>query len=244
MIPTTHSLSETKSSLVRTKVSCAYRCDDGNGSWVHEHGTRIYHRPSSDGQRIYFSSAKGLTAVMVEGGAESWRCDFASCDGPTFALSNKEMVVVGGNDGVLYAFDAKTGKQMWTSDFIADAPPDPPNFSGERARMTNTKARPSALASDGETLFLSVFDQCRVIAVNATNGKRLWSFQTGGWVHGSAVANEKHVFFGSQDNAFYCLDKRTGKRSGAAKRKGGSNLVEPLMKSSSISGHATVVSTA
>ena len=49
---------------------CAYRCNDGNGSWVHEHGTRIYHRPSSDGQRIYFSSAKGLTAVMVEGGAE------------------------------------------------------------------------------------------------------------------------------------------------------------------------------
>ena len=86
--------------------------------------------------------------------------------------------------------------------------------------MTNTKARPSALASDGETLFLSVFDQCRVIAVNATNGKRLWSFQTGGWVHGSAVANEKHVFFGSQDNAFYCLDKRTGKKIWSRETKG------------------------
>jgi hypothetical protein len=33
-----------------------------------------------------------------------------------------------------------------------------------------------------------VFDQCRIVAVNSTDGKRLWSFQAGGWVYGSAVA--------------------------------------------------------
>jgi hypothetical protein len=50
----------------------AYRCKDGNSSWDHEHGARIFHRPCSDGQRIYFSSAKGLTAVKVEDGTEVW----------------------------------------------------------------------------------------------------------------------------------------------------------------------------
>ena len=198
----------------------AYRCKDGNSIWVHEHGARIFHRPCSDGQRIYFSSAKGLTAVKVEDGTEVWRFDLACCDGPSLVLAKQGTVFVGGNDGNLYALDAKTGKQVWASDFIADAPPDPPNFSGERARMTNTKARPSSLASDGETLFLSVFDQCRIVAVNATDGKRLWSFQTGGWVYGSAVATENHVFVGSQDKVFYCLDKRTGRKVWSHQTKG------------------------
>jgi outer membrane protein assembly factor BamB len=198
----------------------AYRCDDGNGSWVHEHGSRIFHRPCSDGRHIYFSSAKGLTAVKVEDGTEAWKFDLASCDGPTLALAKQGKVFVGGNDGLLHAVDAKTGKQVWVSDFIADAPPDPPNFPAERARLANTKARPSALATDGETLFLSVFDQCRVVAINAANGKQVWSFQTGGWIYGSAVATEKHVMFGSQDKAFYCLDKLTGKKVWSYETKG------------------------
>jgi outer membrane protein assembly factor BamB len=61
-------------------------------------------------------------------------------------------------------------------------------------------------------VFLSVFDQCRVVAVDAANGRRLWSFQTGGWIFGFAVATDRHVLFGSQDGAFYCIDKRTGKQ--------------------------------
>jgi hypothetical protein len=202
----------------------AYRCKDGNPIWVHQHGARIFHRPCSDRQRIYFSSAKGLTAVKVEDGTEVWRFDLADHDvgGPSLVLAKLGTVFVGGNDGILYALNAKTGKQVWTADFIADAPPDPPGFSGEvgRGGNSNTKARPSALASDGETVFLSVFDQCRIVAVNATDGKRRWSFQSGGWVWGSAVATENHVFFGSQDKAFYCLDKRTGKKVWSHQTKG------------------------
>ncbi|MCE9528364.1 MAG: PQQ-binding-like beta-propeller repeat protein [Planctomycetales bacterium] len=198
----------------------AYRCEDGKSIWVHHHGARIFHSPCSDGQRIYFSSAKGVTAVKAEDGSEVWSFGLASCDGPTFVLSKQGTVFVGGNDGNLYALEAKTGKQTWASDFIADAPPDPPDFSGERARVAKTKARPSALASDGETLFLSVFDQCRIVAVSAADGKRLWSFQARGWVYGSAVATQKHVFFGSKDETFYCLDKQTGKKVWSHKTKG------------------------
>ena len=82
---------------------------------------------------IYFTSDKGLTAVKAEDGTELWRFDLPSCDGPSLALPKQGKVFVGGNDGNLYAIDAKTGKKLWASDFISDAPPDPPNFSGERA---------------------------------------------------------------------------------------------------------------
>ncbi len=182
-------------------------------AWTYSDGARIFHRPASDGERVYFSSAKGLTAVTAESGAKVWTFALACCDdGPTIVLGKHAMVYVGGNDGKLYALEAKTGKQVWMTDFLTDAPPDRPGFPGLRARLTGTKARPSALASDGETLFLSVFDQSRIAAINATNGKQLWSFQAGGWVYGSAVATNKYVFIGSQDNSFYCLDKQAGKQ--------------------------------
>jgi outer membrane protein assembly factor BamB len=158
--------------------------------------------------------------VKVEDGTSAWNFRFPCCDGPSLALAKQGKVYVGGNDGNLYALDAKTGKQVWVSNFLTDAPPDPPDFSGDRARLTNTAARPSALATDGETLFLSVFDQCRIVAVSATDGKRLWSCQAGGWVHGSVVATQNHVFFGSQDKHFACLDKRNGTKVWSHETKG------------------------
>jgi outer membrane protein assembly factor BamB len=198
----------------------AYRCQDGKSAWTYVDGARIFHRPCSDGEHVYFTSANGLTAVTTESGEKVWRFGLACCDGPTIVLGKRGMVFVGGHDGNLYAIDTKTGKQVWMSDFLTEAPPDRPNFPGQRARVTNTKARPSDLASDGETLFLSVFDQSRVVAVNATSGKQLWSFQAGGWVYGSAVASDRYVFFGSQDKSFYCLDKQTGKHVWKHETKG------------------------
>jgi outer membrane protein assembly factor BamB len=190
----------------------AYRCKDGKRAWDHWHGARIYHRPSSDGERVYFSSAKGLTAVSAKDGKKVWSFDRAGCDGPTIVLPKQGLVCVGGEDGTLYAVSAKTGEENWKSDFITDAPPDRPNFPGANARGGNMKARPNALVSDGEAVFLSVFDQSRLVAVAAKTGKRLWAFQAGGWVSGSAVATAKHVFVGSKDKAFYCLDKKNGKQ--------------------------------
>lgn len=153
-------------------------------------------------------------------GTKEWSFDLACCDGPMIVLSEKGMVYVGGHDGNVYAVDAKTGEKRWEADFIRDAPPNPADFPGDRARLPGTSARPSALASDGEALFLSVFDQSRIVAINATTGKRLWSFQTQGWVYGAAVATATHVFVGSQDKAFYCLDKKTGKQVWKYETKG------------------------
>jgi outer membrane protein assembly factor BamB len=198
----------------------AYRCADGAAAWTVRHGKRIFHAPCSDGERVFFTSDAGLTAVAVADGAAAWTFAHAVCDGPVHYLPKYGLVCVGGHDGVLYALDARTGKQQWTSDFIADAPADPPGFSGERARIQNTRARPSALASDGHTVYLSVFDQCRVVAVAAEDGKRRWSYQTGGWIYGAAVATDRHAYFGSQDQYFYAVDKATGKEVWKYKTEG------------------------
>jgi len=190
----------------------AYRCKDGEPLWTHEYGGRLFHRPTSDGQRVYFMSNRGLTAAAVADGTEAWATKLPFGDGPVIALVKPALVCAAGDDGTLYAVDAATGKQVWTADLMGDAPADPPGFSGERARIQGTKARPTSLAADGGTVFVSVFDQCRVVAFDAASGKKLWSFQTGGWVYGRAVATARHVFIGSQDDHFYCLDRQTGKK--------------------------------
>lgn len=189
----------------------AYRTTDGELLWIHHHGKRIYHRPGSDGERVYFTSETGVTAVAAFYGAKVWHNGLPACDGPVVVVPTQKRVYVGGHDGHLYAFDALTGRAIWTADFLSDAPPDPPGFAGARARLDGTRARPSALTADGDTLFLSVFDQCRLVAFDAKTGDRLWAVPTGGWVHGTAVANATHVCFGSQDKSFYCIERKTGK---------------------------------
>jgi len=50
----------------------AYRCKDGELLWTQNYGGRLFHRPSSDGRRIYFMSNRGLTAAAAEDGTEAW----------------------------------------------------------------------------------------------------------------------------------------------------------------------------
>ena len=188
----------------------AYRTADGKSIWTFEHGKRIAHRLSADDERVYFTAADGLVAVKAVDGKKEWSVEIDKGDGPVLAMKEKGVVYTADNDGTIYSFDAKTGKKLWTADFLADAPDDPPGFDGERARLAPAKARPSNLDCDGETVFLTVFDQCRVVAFEASSGKRRWAFQTKGWV-GGVQLTATSVFLGSQDTFLYCLDKKTGK---------------------------------
>lgn len=188
----------------------AFRAADGAPAWSYPHGTRIFYPATGDGERFYFTAKGKLTAVAADGGKKVWSFDLHEHEGPALALPDKGLVVTADASGTLFALDAKTGAKRWAADFAADAPPDPPGFSGDSARFPNTKARPTALATDGETVFVSVFDQCRVVAVTAATGKRAWALQTKGWVYGAATATATHVFVGSQDKRFYCADKKTG----------------------------------
>jgi outer membrane protein assembly factor BamB len=198
----------------------AYKTGTGEEAWTYQHGKRIFHRPATDGTRVFFTAEGGPTAVTADTGNKLWAFDLDRGDGPIVALPEKGLVFAASHDGTLYALDAKTGAKKWDADFAADAPPDPPGFAGDRARFPNTKARPSALVCDGETVYLSVFDQCRLVAFAAATGKRLWAFQTGGWIFGAAVATPTHVFVGSQDKCFYGLDKKTGKQAWKFETKG------------------------
>ena len=64
----------------------AYRCKDGEPLWTHEYGGRLFHRPTSDGNAVYFMSNRGLTAAAVADGSEAWATKLPFGDGPAIAL--------------------------------------------------------------------------------------------------------------------------------------------------------------
>ncbi len=189
----------------------AFRSRDGEAVWEYKHGKRIYHTPSTDGERVYFTSSKGVTAVSADKGEEVWRFDVKQGDGPVWADAKLGLVFTAGENGQAYALDAKSGEDKWSVDFVTDAPPDRPGFLGKNARIDGTLARPRALAFDGKLLVLSVFDQSRVVAFDPKTGKRQWAFQAGGWIYGGAVFTPTRVFVGSQDDHLHALDRDTGK---------------------------------
>lgn len=100
------------------------------------------------------------------------------------------VVAIGTFDGVMHAFDHKSGKEIWT--YQANGPLDH-----------------SAAIVDGKVYFTS--SDWSLYCLDVKDGKKLWSYRTGrGLVVAPLVVNNR-VYAGSKDGFFYCLDAKTGK---------------------------------
>ncbi len=130
--------------------------------------------------------------------------------GASSAAAVGDVVCVASFDGNTYGLDINDGKIIWTTEWLTDAPADPPGFDGNRARFSDHPARPGKLVTDGTAIAFSVFDQCRALAFDAKTGKRLATYPTQGWMYMKPVLTEKHIFVGSQDKHVYCFDRQTG----------------------------------
>ena len=190
----------------------AVNAKDGLQIWaITEPNSRFSWPPIVIGEVIYCSTHLGITARALADGSEIWRRDIPTgADGST-PLVIDDLVIAGGSDGFLYALDIKSGAPRWQASLIADAPPDPEGFDGNRARIEKTKARPNSASSDGKLVFITIFDQCRVAAFDLKTGEPRWSYQSKGWVGGAPTVAEGKVFFGSQDHKVYAVDALTGK---------------------------------
>ncbi len=101
----------------------------------------------------------------------------------------KGVVVVGSEDGKLYAYDSDTGAELW-------------QFAAEDKIW-------STPVIDGNTVYFGSHDK-NVYAVNVKTGEEKWRFPTGGTVVAKPLVSRGMVFIGSFDRKFYALDADSG----------------------------------
>jgi outer membrane protein assembly factor BamB len=189
----------------------ALDANTGKLLWSHDLDARYFTGITTAGAEksaIVVTSDTCAAALDAITGEKLWQADIGGGLAGPVAWENR--VYAAGNDGLARAFDVATGEVLWTSDFLKDAPPDPEGFEGKRARAGAQLARPRSASCDGETVFFSVFDQCRTIALRCSTGERRWAFRTQGWMFGRPTVTRQSVLVGSQDDWLYCIDKDMG----------------------------------
>jgi outer membrane protein assembly factor BamB len=62
----------------------------------------------------------------------------------------------------------------------------------------------------GERVFVSLIDEHGLVALDATNGERIWAFSTGGRIDSPPTYYRGMVIFGSADGWVYCLNAASG----------------------------------
>jgi outer membrane protein assembly factor BamB len=97
-----------------------------------------------------------------------------------------ERVYIGFDGGLMFAFDALRGEQLWAFD------------AGDAIRSS-----PSISTEDG-VLYFGCHD-ANLYALDAAAGEQLWRFPTDGKVTSSACLADGVVFIGSEDGRVYAL---------------------------------------
>jgi len=60
--------------------------------------------------------------------------------------------------------------------------------------------------------YKSSSNECRLYAIDAKNGKKLWEFDEAEMIESSPAASNGVVYFGSNDNKLYAVDTKSGKK--------------------------------
>ena len=103
-------------------------------------------------------------------------------------------IIVGAEDGRLYAFKAHNGERLWT-------------FESEGLKRGKGKEKTiwsTPLIHEGTVYFGSMDDY--LYAISLESGAEYWKFKTGGTIITSPVIVDNKIIFGSFDRNLYALD--------------------------------------
>ena len=182
----------------------------GKKKWVYKSGQRIMMPPIVTGEKLYFASSKSVECLSCATGKRLWIRELPLGAAESSPLLVDDILFVASPDGFIYGLNAANGNVRWRASLMSNVPTSPKDFPSERLRGREP-CRPTLSASDGQSLFQSVFDQSRIVAVDRKSGAQRWSFAAGGWVHGSPTVAGNYVFIGAADGYLYCLDRPSGK---------------------------------
>ncbi len=174
---------------------------DGQLNWRSEMGGELSASPAADDGGVYVASetlkpesserrATGaLRALGREAGVTQWMRTLAMPLRGTLTISEGKLFA-GGDDGKIFAFEAKTGELKWTYDYGAP-------FRGQ------------PVVSGGRVYIGS--EDGNLLTLDESTGKLLWHYRTKGPVRGPVANVRDIVYFGSGDAYVYAVNVQTGK---------------------------------
>ena len=211
----------------QTRRIVALDADDGHERWTFEAGCSLGDTtPLLIGGLVYLSTSCNeeyvgrLFAIGEADGKERWRRDMGN------GIASSPMV----DDGVVYvmatgdqlavlALDADDGEPIWSVQ-VAQTPIPPPTSTAAAAPSANTpyigKAGAFSPALGDGLLFVTAMDGA-IHALDATNGREIWHFATGGNTVSTPAYRDGVVYVSSAGvtdphvaGAFHALNAETG----------------------------------
>ena len=139
-------------------------------------------------------------------------------------IGDGKLVAVG-TDGIIHAFDAKTGGRIWEHKMELEG------------RLSNSAFGGGASISGGRVYATNGVGE--VVALDGETGGELWKVQPAGPLRGSPTIAFGQIFVMTQDNQIFSLDAETGEQvwteSGSATQAGVFGVAAPA------AGQGTVV---
>lgn len=188
-------------------------------------GAAVHNPASADGFVYAGTNGGGFVAVDVAAHAVAWTGDLGGDDTGTAGVADGVAYIAVGADqtkGVLHAFDAKTGKALWTGPSPLLTTPNVVDGVGYSATMQGLvdaidvstgklrwsvqlsgKIRPMAVV--GSTLYLSADTEQRVYAIETTTGHKLWQFDVDGASDCCIAVAKGSVFVGTLSGSVYSI---------------------------------------
>jgi outer membrane protein assembly factor BamB len=173
--------------------------------WTFDAGAALWPGATFANGVVYAGDDAGhLHALDARSGDERW---IFEAEGP---IRTRATVVHGGvffqaDDGRLYRLDATKGEEIWSVPLVEGPverrPPGDPESQWDFFA--------SGVSVAGDRLFVGTHDG-RVVALNAGDGKRIWTHSADGPVLAAPAADSGRVFFGSFDGHVQALDAETG----------------------------------
>lgn len=167
----------------------AVRVDDGAEVARHDVGARCFGAPAIDGDTIYVATRNGevlaLDRARLRHGAREpvrWLARTTRAFADTAPVVADELVLVGSNDGHMYAFAKQDGAPRWKVE--------------DRHWVVSAPAIADGLAIFGD-------DGDVVRAVSLADGSERWRGAVGGDVASSAVVVGEHVVHGAHDGKLH-----------------------------------------
>ncbi|MFQ5602391.1 MAG: PQQ-binding-like beta-propeller repeat protein [bacterium] len=172
------------------KTLAKYHLATGNFLWKIDAGD-IASEPLVTAGGIYISALYNhIDKYDLNSGERIWTFKTADQHRSSPALS-RNVLVVGCDNGVLYALDAQTGELNW-----------------EIKTAASIFATP---VIQDEVIFVSSVDS-NFYALDLIDGLVKWQFDAQTPLYQTAATDGKVVLFGASDGRFYCLDVESGEK--------------------------------